>query len=150
MFNYNLFNTHISSNVDKIMAIKDFTIRYDESRDIVIRKIINAHVDLNDTTYFGDTTALMNELLTKHKCHRIFADFSLTGIQMNYEIEFFYAKNFKKIFDYPEGTFIAIYEGTFYDEKNWALIKHIFEENNVNYIEVFGDYSEAMAWLQSK
>lgn len=131
------------------MASKDFIIRYDEFNNMIIRKVINEYIDFNDPTIFTSTIEEINQLIQEHNCKRIMSDFSLTGVRMSFEFEFYFAKNFKKIFNYPDDTYIAIYDGEFYTEKKWSYLKHVFNENNVKNLEVFGEYDEALAWLKS-
>jgi len=132
------------------MALSDFSIFYDNENKVVIAKIISKYANLNDPTFYIDSTELIRKLLIENNCFKLFADYSLIGIQMSYDMEYYYAKNINKVFDYPDGTISSIYEGEFYSKKKWALIKNIFKEDGVTNIEFFGDYDEAMAWLKSK
>jgi len=132
------------------MNTKDFSIEYDPKNDMVIRKVISKYIVLDDTKELKDSIAYISDLLIQNKCKKLFSDFSLIGLNMSYDTEYNFVINFKKIFSYPEGTFIALYEGKFYTKKKWDIFRKILKESNINYIDYFGDYDKAMAWLKSK
>ena len=132
------------------MGLIDFNIYYSMENKVVIAKIINKFAKINSPNYYDDITKKIRELLVKHNCYKLFTDYSLTGIELNYDLEYYLAKNINKIFDYPKGTYSAIYEGKFYSDKKWAFIRNIFNQDGVNNIEIFGDSNEAMDWLLSK
>lgn len=132
------------------MNFQNFSIEYDKTNNIVIRKITSKHLVLNDPEMLRESIIYIHNLLIKNNCHRLLSDFSLTGIHMNYDAEFNYAKNFKKIFNYPEGTYISMYEGEFYSDKKWDLFRKVLKDINVTNIEYFGDYDKAIEWLMSK
>lgn len=132
------------------MGLVDFDIRYDNNDEVVNAKVINRFANINSPNYYKDSTIKIRELLKDNNCNKLFADYSLIGIQLHYDLEYYLAKNFNTIFDYPEGTISVIYEGKFYSEKKWGLIRSIFKEDGVTNVEIFGDYNQAMEWLKSK
>lgn len=132
------------------MGLIDFDIYYDAQNNVVRAKIINKYANINSPNYYDDSTKKIRELLVNHECNKLFADYSLIGIELNYDLEYYLAKNFNQIFNYPEGTYSVIYEGEFYSEKKWGLIRSIFKEDGVDNVEIFGNFKEAMNWLVSK
>ncbi len=132
------------------MGLSDFEIKYDKENEVVSAKIISKYANINAPNYYKDSTIKIRELLIENNCNKLFADYSLIGIKMNYDLEYYLAKNFNTIFNYPEGTISVIYEGEFYNEKKWALIRSIFKEDGVDNVEIFSDYNEAMEWLKSR
>ena len=132
------------------MNFQNFSINYDKTNNIVVRKINSKYLVLDDPEKLKESIIYIHNLLIKNNCHKLLSDFSLTGIHINYDAEFNYAKNFKKIFNYPEGTFIAMFEGEFYSDKKWDLFRKVLKDINVTNIEFFGDYEAALEWLINK
>lgn len=132
------------------MSRRDFHIYYDISKELVSAKVINSEANLNEPTFFNYSTNKIKELLIKHECFSLLFDFSLIGINIGMELEYYYAKNIKDVFDYPEGTHVGVYEGEFYNDKKWNFVREIFKTSGINYIEYFGDYEETLDWLNSK
>ena len=127
---------YLFTNNIVFMNFQDYSIEYDPKTDIVIRKVISKYIVLDDTNELKDSIAYISDLLIKNKCNKLFSDFSLTGIVMDYEAEYNFVINFKKIFTYPEGTFIALYEGKFYTKKKWDIFRKILKESNINYLTI--------------
>lgn len=132
------------------MIYKYFSIGYDVEKSIVFRKIIREDIPLNDPKLMKESIEVIKNILIEKQCHRVFTDFSLIDIKMNFDAEYNYAANFKKIFDYPEGTYIAVYLGSFYDQKRWDLFRKILKQHDVTNIEYFGNYEKAIKWLINK
>lgn len=132
------------------MAIGDFDIYYDKANEVVYAKIINKFANISSANFYDDSTRKIKALLKENNCNKLFADYSLIGIKLNYELEYYLAKNINQVFDYPEGTISVIYEGEFYSDKKWEFIRKIFKEDGVKNIEIFGNYNDAMNWLISQ
>lgn len=132
------------------MATDNFHIYYDDRNDVVVAKIINRAANLNDPTFYIKSTKIIKELLAENKCKSLLADYSLIGITLALEMEYYYAKNINKVFDYPEGTSSAIYEGDFYSDKKWEYIRKIFKDDGTDNIEIFGNFDKALEWLKSR
>lgn len=132
------------------MSLSCFHIYYDEINDVVVSKIIDKMIDLNDPLIFFDATKKIIDLLVNNKCMKLFYDFSLTGILIGFEMEYYFVKNIEKLFQYPEGTKVVVYEGPHFNSEKWEFVLKIFIEDGIDYIKFYGDYEAAMVWLNNK